>query len=146
MHWSHRWEALKNKHPPGFGSNYYNYKGDFSVVLLALVNANTEFIYIDVGTNGRISDGGVWGKSTFKAALESENLNIPKCGALPISDILVPYVIVADDAFPLGINIMKPYPGQNLTPEKRIFNYRLSRARRVSENAFESYLPDFTFP
>lgn len=133
--------ALDGKHvkicpPPGSGSHYYNYKGDFSVVLLALVNADTEFIYVDVGTNGRISDGGVWRKSTLKAALDSGMLNIPKCGCLPQTSVRAPYVIVADDAFPLCNNIMKPYAGKCLTEEKRIFNYRLSRARRVSENAF----------
>lgn len=45
-------------------------------------------------------------------------------------------VIVADDAFPLKPYLMKPYARQNLTMEQKIFNYRLSRARRISENAF----------
>lgn len=32
--------------------------------------------------------------------------------------------------------MMKPYGQRNLTEEQRVFNYRLSRARRISENAF----------
>ena len=56
--------AIDDKHvcilqPSGTGSNYYNYKGFFSIVLLAVVGANAEFIFADVGCQGRISDGGV---------------------------------------------------------------------------------------
>ena len=40
------------------------------------------------------------------------------------------------EAFPLKSHLMKPYPGRQMTNENRIFNYRLSRARRTSENAF----------
>ena len=46
------------------------------------------------------------------------------------------YVIVADDAFPLRVNIMKPYPFRGLPQWKIIFNYRPCRARRIVENAF----------
>ena len=43
---------------------------------------------------------------------------------------------MGDDAFPLKENLMKPYPFRALSYEKRTFNYRLSRARRIVENAF----------
>ena len=78
MHWTPNWKAYTNVSPSWSGSNYYNYKEDFSVVILALVNAYTEFMYVDVSTQGHISNGFVWGKSTFKAILESGNLSIPK--------------------------------------------------------------------
>ena len=41
-----------------------------------------------------------------------------------------------DDAFPQTAYIMKPYPQKNLSLEKGIFNYQLSRMRRIAEKAF----------
>ncbi|XP_054722298.1 uncharacterized protein LOC129232085 [Uloborus diversus] len=133
--------ALGGKHiniepPPNSGSAYWNYKHFYSIVLMALVDANLMFVYVDVGTNGRVSDGGVWDKSKLNAAMEAGELFIPKAQPLPNSNVLVPQVIVADDAFPLGIHLMKPFTGDYLEEDQIIFNYRLSRARRVSENAF----------
>ena len=46
----------------------------------------------------------------------------------------VPFVFVGDNAFLLLPNSLKPYPDKGLDDRKRIFNYRLSRFRRCSEN------------
>lgn len=133
--------AIDGKHiaikkPANSGTLYYNYKGFFSIVLLALVNAKKEFIMIDVGINGKISDGGVMFYSKFGELMENNNLNLPKPTALPNTDDLYPYVFVADDAFTLGVNLMKPYQQRGLTPAKEVFNKRLSAARATVENVF----------
>jgi hypothetical protein len=46
------------------------------------------------------------------------------------------YVLVGEDAFPLMENLMKPLSHRTLKKEEAIYNYRLSRARRIVENAF----------
>ena len=47
-----------------------------------------------------------------------------------------PYFLIGDDAFPLRPWMVKPYSRRHLDHDERIFNYRLSRAHRVVENAF----------
>lgn len=133
--------AIDGKHvvmvaPPHSGSIFYNYKGSHSIVLMAICDAEYKFTYIDVGVNGRVSDGGTFGKCTFAAALENGQLDLPPSKPLPGLEVEVPHVFIADDAFALKPNIMKPFPGRNLLPSKRITNYRFSRARRCIENTF----------
>jgi len=104
---------------------------------MALVDARYKFLFVDVGCYGRVADGGVFNSSSLSAAIESGNvLQLPTDCKLPGSDTVCPYVIVADDAFAMRRHLVKPYCNRNLTLEQRIFNYRLSRARRVVENAF----------
>lgn len=133
--------AIDGKHvtiqaPANSGSMYFNYKKTYSIVLLALVDANYNFIAVSVGSYGKNSDGGIFANSNLFKALERGTLSVPTAAPLPGTDTPTNYVIVADEAFPLKPYMMRPYPGRNLDVSKRIFNYRLSRARRIVENAF----------
>lgn len=104
---------------------------------MAIVDADYNFIFADVGCQGRISDGGVFRNTTLYQKLQNNELHLPNDKSLPGRQQNVPFVFVADDAFPLQRHIMKPYPGTHARgSEKRIYNYRLSRARRIVENAF----------
>lgn len=60
----------------------------------------------------------------------------PEDKCLPGTDVMSPYCIVGDAAFPLKTYLMRPYPCRCLPGDKAIFTYRLSRARRTIENAF----------
>ena len=63
-------------------------------------------------------------------------LNVPTPTVLPGRNVPVLYFCNGDDAFPLSTYMMKLYPQSNLTVKKQIFNYRMSRMRRISENCF----------
>ncbi|XP_071054722.1 putative nuclease HARBI1 [Onthophagus taurus] len=121
---------------PGTGSYYFNYKHSFSIVLMGIVNANYEFLIVDVGANGRVSDAGVFSNTFFYKKLVEKNLGLPEPENLPLTNTKVPCVFVGDDAFPLLENLMKPFSKRNLTKEEKIYNYRVSRSRRIIENAF----------
>lgn len=122
--------------PANCGSEYFNYKKTNSVVLMALADAKYRFTYVDVGAYGRESDGGVFGKCSLAKVRAENSIGVPPPKSLPTTNTPVPYVIVADDAFPLKNYIMKPFSFRNQDMTQRVFNYRLSRARRIIENVF----------
>lgn len=100
-----------------------------------MADAYAKFTYINVGCNGRISDGGVLNRSDLMNIIKqpSKYFPSPKCIG---NNRLLPYVIVADNAFPLSNNMMTPYTCPTTDKKKIVFNRRLSRARQNVERAF----------
>lgn len=120
--------------PKKHASDYYNYKGWYSVILLAVVDHAYKFLYTNVGSPGRNHDAAVFDGSRLPSVLDS---SLFKIGTKTIEGVEVGPVLLADQAFPLQCNLMKPYPqpGRPGSPSEA-FNYRLSSARRVVENGF----------
>lgn len=124
--------------PAKTGSLHYNYKEFFSIVLLAIVDADCKFIAVDVGAYGREGDSGIFNRSTFGKKISNKTFDFSPPTELPGTDNSVPHVIVGDEAFTLQENLMRSYPRKNTQNDRRkaIYNYRHSRARRTTENTF----------
>lgn len=88
---------------------------------MAAVDANCNLIYVNVGTQGRVSDAGLFATSDLKRALDNDLLNIPPPAPLPNSDIQFPFVFVGDEAYPLRLDLMKPFPHRQLEMDQRVF-------------------------
>ena len=81
------------------GSHYRNYKGTDSIILMAVVGPEYQFLFADVGMNGRNSDGGNWLQSPMRKALEKNTLSLPKPKPLHENRKETPFICVGDDAF-----------------------------------------------
>lgn len=119
--------VLDGKHvviqaPANSGSHFYNYKGTFSVVLLALVEADYWFLAVDVG--GSNGDGGIFTHSSLGAPAPSPLPSAPELGP-------VPFVIVADEVFSLKTSLLhlswetsaRGSPGLQLPPLQNLTHY-----------------------
>ncbi|XP_060587963.1 putative nuclease HARBI1, partial [Ruditapes philippinarum] len=137
----HTLGALDGKHvaircPKNGGSLYYNYKGYHSIVLLALVDADYKFTWVNIGAQGGCSDAQIWTQSDLKLAIKRGLIGMPDKTPLPGDDKQKGYYIIADNAFAMRTWLIKPFSRRGLEKDERNFNNRLSRARRVVENAF----------
>ena len=72
----------------------------------------------------------------LKQSIIDETIRFLDEDPLSEDDRDLPYFILADDAFALRIYLMNPFLERNLNYEECIFNYRLSRARRLVKNPF----------
>jgi hypothetical protein len=132
--------AVDGKHirmckPDDGGSLFFNYKNLFSIALMSV--AFYCFISTDEGAYGESSDCNILKNSNVNKILEANILNIPASRPLLIEDNGTPitFVIVGYEAFALS-HVLRPYPSRNLDVVRRIYNCRLTRARRLVKCAF----------
>ena len=135
--------AMAGKHvsiksTPNSGWLYYNYSGFLSMILMTICDARYIFTLVDIRSFGSNNDSGLFRNSLMGIAILNNEMSLPVAECLEDSPTFgkVPYFLVGDEAFPLQSWLLRPYPGQGIPEEQRIFNYRLSRARRVIENVF----------
>ena len=108
---------------------YYNNKGFYSIVLLAVCDSNYCFTLFDLRHYGSNSDSGVLAKSKI-----GETIPAPSTYMTCDFDSL-PCFLVGDEIFPLKTWLMRPHPGK-LIKKQRIFDHLFSRTRRNIENPF----------
>ena len=136
----HAIEALDGKHealkkPAHSGSLYHNCKGFFSIPLLALMDADYKFLWIELGGVGHMPDAQFFNDSELFECLKEKRIEVPSPCPLVYGDqqqiIPIPYFILRDDAFALRPYMMKPYARKTMPKQELIYNYRISRGKRV---------------
>lgn len=120
--------------PSSFHTDYYNRKGWYSVILQGLVDHQYMFQDFDVGWPGKCHDSFVFQNSKLHAKLENGTCFPPLTKTIQGVDI--PVLIVADSAYSLSRNVMKPFPEGVARGPQLQFNACLSRARIHVEHAF----------
>lgn len=84
-----------------------------------------------------MNDDRIFQHSPMGRMLKNNDLALPKPKNLKDQGPILPFVFVGDATFQLTLYMIRPYPrNSTLTNEKRLFNYRLNRARRTIENTF----------
>ena len=124
------------KKPKKSGTEYFNYKSYFSLILLALVDADYKFLWVNMGASGSSSDAQIVNSCKLERKIENRALGLPPPELLGPGGPDLHYFLMGDDAFALMPWLVKPNSRRQLTREERIANYRISRGRRVVENSF----------
>ncbi|KAJ8884526.1 hypothetical protein PR048_016383 [Dryococelus australis] len=105
---------------------------------MLLVDASYKILYRNVVCLGRLNDGKVFSFTIFHDDLVKDERKLPAREPLPGREKPVSSVFAVDDAFTLTEIVIELYKDQYPGSMKpmRIFNYLLSRARRIVENVF----------
>ena len=115
-------------------TDYYNCKGWYFMIIQAIIDHEYIFRDICIGWPGSVHDARVFINSLiYKKITEDDILENEEVQT--IGGCQVPVCIVGDSAYPLLSWVMKPFD-DTATSEQKYFDYRLSSARMVVENAF----------
>ena len=101
---------------------------------MGLVDAKYQFVWATCGFPGNNHDSIIFQSTNLWNKIEEENY-LPEI-AKKVFNVSVPPLIIGDSAFPFCPWLMKPYGNSDLTRKQSYFNYRLSRARMVTECAY----------
>ena len=83
LYWLTGWETYHDEVPTKFPFTLLQLQRFFSIVLMALVDADYHFIYIDVGNYGSNGDSGIFKNSSLGEAFTGQLLDIPGPKRLP---------------------------------------------------------------
>lgn len=113
---------------------------------MGICDANYKFTFVDIGAYGRRSDGGIFRDSAIGQRFYMNQMDLPLPDKLTVDGDYMPYVLVGDEAFQLTDFLLRPYSRRGgLNADRNIYNYRLSRARRVIENTFGILVSQWRF-
>ncbi|KAL4152982.1 hypothetical protein QTP88_000815 [Uroleucon formosanum] len=113
----HKWNfpncvgAIDGKHicifsPKKSRSLFFNYKDLFSIVLLAIVDANCKFLFVDIVSYGKEGDSGIFNKSSISQIISTGEY-FPSPEKLPDSNASLLLVHIGDEAFRLDRHMMR---------------------------------------
>ncbi|XP_072280749.1 uncharacterized protein [Pyxicephalus adspersus] len=129
-------KQVKIRLPPGSRLQNYNYRKFISTILMAVVDADYRFIAVDVGSFDSTADSNAFWSTSIGRRLYAQCLDLPGPSPIEEGGEPMPHVLVGDEVFGLNTNLMSPFVEKNLNSTKKVFNYRLERARRYVECTF----------
>ena len=101
---------------------------------MGMVDSKYRFVWASCGYPGNSHDSVIFQSTDLWNQIKNQEY-LPKIGK-KVGSLLVPPLILGDAAFPLQPWLMKPCTNANPTLQQRYYNYRLSRARMMTEGAF----------
>ena len=117
-------------------TDYYNRKGWYSIILQGVVDHFYRFMNINGGWPGSVHDARVFSHSKIYKRMNDGSL-LPN-QTITVNRVNIPLYLIGDSAYPLMEWLMKPFThGTDLTAQQKTYNYRISKARIVVENAYE---------